>query len=77
MLALVKAWTWLKNYWYFPLLIIVAIGVLLKTRNTSVAKKILEISRYRFEQEKTVLAKAAQEKKEKPTGIGGKTVPKR
>jgi len=72
MLILFKAWSWLKNYWYFPVIAIIALGVLLYTQNPSAAQKLLKISRESHEKEKAILEKAEKERLEKEARINTK-----
>jgi len=72
MFTLLKAWTWLKNYWYFPVIAIVALCVLLYTRNPSAAQKLLEISRDSHKEEKAILEKAEKDRLEKEARVNEK-----
>jgi|ETNvirnome_2_300_1030623.scaffolds.fasta_scaffold00901_6 phosphoenolpyruvate carboxylase len=72
MFTLLKAWTWLKNYWYFPVIAIVALCVLLYTRNPSAAQELLKISRESHAEEKEILEKAEKDRLEKEARVNKK-----
>ena len=72
MLALLRVWTWLKNYWYFPVFAAAAMGILLVSRKPDTALRILNISKDSHEKEKAVLAKAERKRLEKETSINKK-----
>lgn len=63
MIALKKTWSFLKNYWYIPLVMIVStIGYLLTKSKKIPTEEILKASKKTHEVEKAAIEQAAQQK---------------
>jgi vacuolar-type H+-ATPase subunit H len=63
MMALKKAWSFVKNYWYVPLIAIVStLGYLLAKKNKVPVDEIIKASKKTHEKEKMAIEQAAEQK---------------
>lgn len=65
-----KAWIWFKNYWYYPLMIIVAIAAFcFGRRDTEGILKMFEASKESYQKELDVLKRIHEEEISKRTEL--------
>ena len=69
MIALLKIWSWIKNYWYIPLLAIASLVAFLVFRRPSGLKGALQASRESHKRQSEVIERIDEEKREKKKGI--------
>lgn len=61
-----KAWVWLKNYWYYPMFVVVAIlAWCLGMRGNNGVLKMFEASKESYQKEIAILKKAHEQEIEK------------